>query len=80
MIYEIKCEVDIPDNLGTTCQEVEDWVRFNLNENGSLGPSPIQEYPFEARAFSVRVEPATRYRERSPRVLRDTSGKNSVTQ
>ena len=57
MTYEIHCLVDVPDDLGATEEQVEEWVRFNLNENGRLGPSPIQNRGFEADAFSVRIRP-----------------------
>jgi hypothetical protein len=54
--YEVRCEVEVPDELGATEKQVEDWVRFNLHENGSLGPSPIQNRDFEAVPFSVEVQ------------------------
>ena len=53
--YEVRCEVEVPDELGATDTQVLAWVRFNLNENGILEPSPIQEREFEPVPFSVEV-------------------------
>ena len=55
--YEVRCEVDVPDELASqmSVDQIYDWVRFNLHENGSLGPSPIQNLDLEAVPFSVEI-------------------------
>ena len=63
--YEVRCEVEVPDKLSATDEEVVDWVRFNLGAIGSLGPSPLQHRDFQAVPFSVEV---TRTRIRGERV------------
>lgn len=62
MRYEITCEVDVPDCIGVnvTEKQVEDWARFNLNENGELRDNPLQDIEFKAMDFSVRVRACRR--------------------
>ena len=56
--YEVRCEVDVPDEIASqvSFNQISDWVRFNLHENSSLGPSPIQNLDLEAVPFSVDID------------------------
>jgi len=58
--YEVRCEVEVPDEFGATDKEVEDWVGYNLKDYGRVGPffrvSPIQNRAFDSLPFTVRVE------------------------
>jgi hypothetical protein len=55
-LYEVTCEVKLPDAIPVTEGQVEDWATFYLNATGSLsGDNPLQDLDFEAAPFTVRV-------------------------
>lgn len=55
--YEVRCEVEVPEEIATqvTEEQVEDWARFNLNENGELRDNPLQDLQLQAVSFTVEV-------------------------
>ena len=53
--YRIELEVEVPDEV--TDDEVYDWARFNLGENGRLAAAnPLIRHPLEAIFSSVQIE------------------------
>lgn len=53
--YVVRCEVEVPDQYQATTEQVEDWARFELRENGHLIDNPLSKVEFEAVAFTVEV-------------------------
>ena len=54
--YKIEFEVEIPDNLNASSDDVYEWARFNLGENGKIsGKHPLASHPMESTGFSVLV-------------------------
>jgi hypothetical protein len=54
--YEVRCEVEIPDTIEVTEEQVEDWAAFYLNATGSLlGTNPLHDLDFDAVAYTVRA-------------------------
>jgi hypothetical protein len=53
--YEVRCEVEVPDTIQVTEEQVEDWARFNLYENGELCNNPLQDLNLVAVGFTVEV-------------------------
>lgn len=45
-IVTVSFDVEIPD-VDVTDRQVEDWLRFELNDNGSLMRSPISNNELE---------------------------------
>jgi hypothetical protein len=54
--YEVRCEVEVPEVIGATDQQVEDWACFELHENSMLRDNPLSHVDFEAVPFTVRVK------------------------
>ncbi len=54
--YEVRCEVEIPDTTQVTEEQVEDWARFNLYENGELRDNPLQDRDLVAMDWTVKVK------------------------
>ena len=36
MRVEVKFEIEIPDTIAATNQQLEEWLRFSLNDNGTI--------------------------------------------
>ncbi len=36
MRVRVTFDVDVPDEVQATDEEIEEWLRFNLNDNGSM--------------------------------------------
>lgn len=54
--YEVRCDVEVPDAIQVTEEQVEDWAAFYLNATGSLlGANPLHDTDFEAVPFTVRA-------------------------
>ncbi len=54
--YELRCEVEIPDTIQVTEEQVEDWARFNLYENGELRDNPLQDLNLVAVGWTVKIK------------------------
>ena len=51
----IEFEIEIPD--GVTNDELYEWLRFVLGENGRLaGNHPLAKHPLEAKKFTIESE------------------------
>ena len=52
--YKIECVVEVPDDVSE--DDVHEWARFQLNENGRLdGSNPLVHTELEAIFPSVEV-------------------------
>jgi hypothetical protein len=61
-------QVNIPDDIARQCSDaqIQEWVRFNLHENGLLLPSAIQDLEFKGVAFTAQFEWIARPLSRAP--------------
>jgi len=53
--YEVRCEVEVPDELQVPDKQIEEWVRFSLNIGELRCDNPLQDRDFEAAPFTVEV-------------------------
>lgn len=53
--YEVRCEVEVPDELNATDKQVQEWVTFELHETCMMESSPLSSREFSAVRFSVEV-------------------------
>jgi hypothetical protein len=57
MTIQVTFKVELPDEAQQcTTEEITDWLRFNVNENGILGHSPISDCELNPMPFSVEWE------------------------
>ena len=53
--YEVRCEVEVPDDIQVTEEQVEDWARFNFGVTALEDSNPLKDLDLEAVAFTTRV-------------------------
>jgi len=57
--YKIECEVEVPDDVSE--DDVYEWARFELKENGSLDVSnPLCHTELEALSLTVDLRRLTK--------------------
>lgn len=62
MHYEVRFTVRLPEGVCATQREVEDWLRFNLRDTGSLdNKNQLTDYEPEPLRGTFRVFPTAGY-------------------
>jgi hypothetical protein len=57
MTAQVTFRIKLPDEAEQcTPDQITEWLRFNLNENGFLAPSPVSDCEMTPVPFSVEWE------------------------